>query len=580
MAQLTADPLLASGARLRWSQFGAIAWLRWRILVNGWRRKGGAGELIGRILLLPVVAALVLGPACAAGFFAWYLASSNGLHTLPFVFWAVFVLTQLFNINLGQPGTTFDPTELIRFPMALHSFILVRLCFGLFTPANAVVTLASLAVFIGVTLALPQLWLFTLAATAAFALANVLFTRMVFAWIDRWLSTRRAREIFTALIFAASLGFQYLNVNYNPGFRNNKARSVTPEHLHRAQLFLAHLHPILRWLPPELAGSGIQLAAGGNVSRSLASTALILGYALVFLLIYALRMRTEYHGENLSDAANAVRPAKIATSHISTATSGALPVLDEANTASAPPRSGLLPPILIPLVRKEILVLRRNVGLLYGVVAPMVMVFLFAGRISTRGGAHWPLLIAVSYALLGLAPMSYNSFGLEGTGAQFYFIAPVPLRDVFLAKNTVQFLLAAIDVALVLAALAHLVGVPAFSDVLFALLWAAATLLVNTSVGNLRSISAPKKLNPGRTINRAQSQVSAWIAIGIFVVCAGVGAGLQLLAQFLQRPWLSPLVMALLAGVAGFAYAQGLRGIDAYAMARRETLFEELGKKV
>ena len=63
--------------------------------------------------------------------------------------------------------------------------------------------------------------------------------------------------------------------------------------------------------------------------------------------------------------------------------------------------------------------------------------------------------------------MSYNSFGLEGTGAQFYFMAPVPLREVFLAKNVMQFLLAASEVIVIMAIVGYVAGAPHPGDVLF-----------------------------------------------------------------------------------------------------------------
>ncbi len=223
--------------------------------------------------------------------------------------------------------------------------------------------------------------------------------------------------------------------------------------------------------------------------------------------------------------------------------------------------------------------MRRNTGLLYGVVAPTAMVFLFAGRLSLRGSSPWLPLLAVAYALLGLAPMSYNSFGLEGPGAQFYFMAPVPMREVFLAKNIMQFLLALFEVCAVIGIVSYVAGRPHLLGTVFVLLWAAATLLLNTTIGNLRSVAAPKKINPGKSLNRAQSQVSAWIAIGLLAGCAAVGAGLQFLGIYLHQLWLGTAVMAFLALAALFAYSQGLRGIEAYAMERREILFEELGKK-
>ena len=576
MAQLAAASDGRTGSGLSLAQFRAIAWLRWRILANSFRRKGGAGELVGRILVLPIALAITLLPSAMAGFVAWGVMAKDKPEYLSLVFWGAFGLAQLFNLNLGQPGTTFDPTELIRFPMAVRTYVCVRLCFGLLSPANIIVTLMSVAIFAGVTVARPALWPYTLVATAAFAVANVLFSRMIFAWIDRWLSTRRAREVFTGFIFVGSLAFQYINVNYNPGFNRGRSRNLTAQKIHFAQGLLHHLHPWLRWLPPELSGASILAAEHGQGAASLLNAAIVFAFAALFLVVYGLRMRTEYRGENLSDAANAVGPVlkrlPAAPSPPPLALTGQPAIRTDARRWAAPAS-------LAPMLAKELLYLRRNTGLLYGVVAPTVMVFLFAGRLSLRGGSHWLLLLAVGYALLGLAPMSYNSFGLEGPGAQFYFMAPVPLRDVFLAKNMIQFLLTLFEVCAVIAIVSYVTGPPKALDVTFVVLWATATMLLNTTLGNLRSIAAPKKVNPGRSINRAQSQLSAWIAIGMLAGCAGIGAGLQYLAAYLHLRFVGLSLVALFAAGAFFAYSQGLRGIDLYAMDRRDTLFEELGKK-
>ncbi len=577
MAELITPVAAYDGGRLSRAQFLAIAWLRWRILANSFRRRGGKAELVGRILLLPLLATLAVLPTLAAGFLAWACATRGNLQQINLVFWGTFGLTQLLNINLGQPGTTFDPVELIRFPLAQRSYVLVRLTFGLLSPANVIVSLMSAAIFLGMAVARPRLWPWALATTLAFALTNVLFSRMIFAWVDRWLSTRRAREIFTGLIFTASLGFQYLNVTFNPGF-NQGRRHVTPRGLHVAQTVYHQLHPWLRVLPPELAGSSLIAAQHSAHALALGNSGLILLYGAGFLAIYALRMRSEYHGENLSDQANAVRkpaPKAVSTSSVTLASS---PAFAPAPVVVAP-RRGLLPHTFGPLLQKEILTLRRNTGLLYGVVAPTVMVFLFAGRLSLRGGSHWLLLIAAAYALLGLAPMSYNSFGLEGAGAQFYFMAPLPLRDVFLAKNVMHFLLAGFELLVVITIVSYVAGRPHVLDIVFVLLWATGTLLLNTTLGNLRSISAPKKVNPGRSMNRAQSQISAWIAIGMLAGSAGLGAGLQFLAIYLHQRWLPLGVILLFATGAAVAYDQGLRGMEAYALERRDSLFEELGKK-
>lgn len=577
MAELTPGIPLLSGSRLSRGQFLAIAWLRWCIFVNGFRRKGGVGELVGRILLAPLLLLLIVTPTILAGFFAWVIAMKGSLAQIDLVFWGAFILTQLLNINLGQSGTTFDPGELIRFPLKLTNYILVRLTFGLLSPSNLVVTLMSAAIFAGITIDRPHLWPWTLGATFAFGLANVLFTRMVFAWVDRWLSTRRAREAFTALIFVASLGFQYLNINYNPGFNHGRPHHAPLQQFQQAHKFLEGMGPVLRLLPPELSGSALVAAEHSRKRTAASDISLVLLYAAAFLAIYALRMRTEYRGENLSDQANAVAQAAPVRGQGSGA-SPSLPRLPAQGSAAASAQSGLFPATLGPLLSKEFLLLRRNTGLLYGVIAPMVMVFLFAGRLSLRS-SQWLLPLAAAYTLLGVVPMSFNSFGLEGTGAQLYFMAPVRLRDVFLAKNVLHFLLAAVEVLVVVAIISYISGKPTLAETAFVLLWAAATLLITTTLGNLRSVAAPKKVNPGRALNRNQSQLSVWIALGTLIGSAALGSAFLFLATYLRQPWISTGLTALFAVGAAFAYFGGLRTIEGYALQHRESLFEELGKK-
>ncbi len=569
----------SEGSRLAAGQLLAIGWLRWRILANGFRRKGGAGELIARILLLPLFTLLAFLPAGVAGVLAWYFAFNGQLDRIVWILWGAVVLTQLVNINLGQPGTTFDPLELIRFPMPLRRFVLVRLCFGLLGPANVMVSLLSVAVVVGLAVARPQLFLPALAAMAIFAAANVLFTRTIFAWIDRWLSTRRAREIFTALVFVFSIAIQYVNVRFNPGFQPHHSRQMAlqPPGTQRIEGLSERLHPYVVWLPPELTSTAITSAAKGQLMPWFAYTAGTAVFAAVCLFIYTLRMRREFRGENLSDTAIGTAPASAPVAVRD------LPFAAEHVTMPAlalQSRGGLWPPSLLPLLGKELLVLRRNVGLFYGLVAPAVMIFLFAGRLSSRSGSHWVLLGAVAYALLGIAPMSYNAFGYEGTGAQFYFFAPLPLREVFFAKNVFGILLALAEIVVVVAITAYVAGRPRLTDGLFALLWATGTVLLNTTLGNVRSVSAPKRVNVGRTMGKAQSALSGYIAVGILLGCAALGFGCEVLALYLAMPWVGIALMTVFAGAGVVVYAQGLQGIEAYALERRDTLFEELGKKI
>jgi len=87
------------------AQFGAIAWLRWRILVNSFRRKGGKGEMVGVVLLAVLFLGLVFGVVIGAGFGAYAMVTNGHLAWIVGLLWGIFLLCQLLNIQLGQPTT-------------------------------------------------------------------------------------------------------------------------------------------------------------------------------------------------------------------------------------------------------------------------------------------------------------------------------------------------------------------------------------------------------------------------------------------------------------------------------------------
>lgn len=554
------------------AQFAAIARLRWHMLLNGFRRKGGTGDLIARIITYPILAGLAIGPSIGVYIGAFYFTSSGHLNRISWLLWGTFFLCQLLNIQLGQPGTTFDPTQLIRFPLRLPGYTAIRLFFGLLSPANVVGALMSVSIAFGILMAQPSLWLYALVAMAVFTSANVLFSRMVFAWVDRWLSTRRAREIFTAVGFAFALGIQYLNVAFNPAYNRHHHTSALSSA--RILFFLNlyhHAQPFLQVLPPELTARSLIRASASQPLDYLGLTLACALFSAVFLAIFTLRMASEFRGENLSDAANAVAalPKKSAPTR---ATSTLAPTL-----AASPGSRSLLPPALSAMLGKEFLYMRRNLGILYAVVMPTVFVFLFAGRMAGRTSSPYIFPGAVAYTLLGIAPLSYNSWGFEGTGSQFYLLAPIRLRDVFLAKNLLSFALALLEMLAVFAIITYVSAMPSFQTAAVAVLWAAGTLLISTTIGNRRSISSPKKVVSQRMKQQA-SPLSGLISMGVLLLTAGVAAALLVAAVFLHFEWILVPTFALYAAVAAFLYWRSLSGLDRFVLDHREELFTELCK--
>jgi len=582
MAKLDMSAWTAGQTR---AQFAAIAWLRWRILWNSFRRKGGAAEMVGIVLLALLFLGMVFGFVVGSGVGAYFMVVKGHLTWIVGLLWGIFVLCQLLNIQLGQPTTTFDPTQLIRFPMKVETYVGIRLFFGLLTPANVAGTLTSLAVAVGIGLAKPGLWLYALITMAVFAATNVLFSRMIFAWVDRWLSTRRAREVFTAIIFAGSLGIQWANFTFNPAYNHDRrthAYAVSQQKFGFVGQLVVRVRPWLNPLPPELASTSLvkakQASIGGFAGYTLAAAL----WAGLFLLVFALRMRTEFRGENLSDSAGAgTREATTAKVVRVSGSAAVAPVgvVSQSGEFAVASRARVWA-VIETVLGKEILYVRRNTGILYGLVMPIFLVLIFAGKFAARAGESsiWVFPAAVAYTLLAICPLSYNSLGLEATGAQLYFIAPVRMRDILLAKNLLGSLMALAEIALIFVIISYMSGVPSLQTAVAAVFWAVGTLAVNMIFGNQRSITSPKRVDPQKTMRRQASQVSALIAMAVMMVSSGVAAGVFFLCFRMHSMWALVPVFAAFAAVGVWLYLQSLKTIDRFALDHREELLLELCK--
>ena len=243
-------------------QFGAVAQLRWRLFRNALRRKGSRGELVARVVALPLAGLLLLAPVAACFGLSFVAVRGNDLEALEVIFTAVFVLQVLVSIQISAPGLSFTPESLIRFPLSFPRYLTLRLFLGLLSTSTVVGTLCLMAGAAGATVAKPGLAPVAFAAVLALALTNMLFTRMLFAWVDRWLATRRAREVFTLLIFVFSLGIQYVNVTVtNLGEHNTHAQQL--EKLSAAMSLYRRAQHYVTVLPPGMAGVAIRSFSRG-----------------------------------------------------------------------------------------------------------------------------------------------------------------------------------------------------------------------------------------------------------------------------------------------------------------------------
>jgi ABC-2 type transport system permease protein len=569
----TNQPWTAAQSR---AQFAALAKLRWCIFRNAFRRKGGGGELAARIILFPIIGIVAFGPIIGSGFGAYFLVSSGRIALLPILTWAIFALWMLVVLNISPPGLSFDINTIIRFPLSFPRYLTARIVFGLLSASTVIGTLAILSADIGIAIANPSLAPWSTLVLATFALANIFFTRMALVWVERWLSTRRAREIFTAFFLFASLGFQYLNLNFNPGLQGRHHRASS--HLPLLRKIFHQIQPIAALLPPGLTASSI---VRYGQSHFLAAIALLLGlviFGVLFFSVYAWRMHREFRGENLSEVTQPNQPA--AQRQQGTRVAAPAPQTSHLADAALVPTSAFgLNSTIIACLQKEFIYLRRNINQLYGFIAPVFMVFLFANRLSASGRfGEFIFPVAIAYSVLGVSILSYNALGMDGSGVQLYFMAPGRMRDIFLAKNLTGFLLNLVELVLVFAVIAFVAHPPSLVIALATICWLLFATFINGAVGNLRSLAAPKKIDLTKASRKQASQLSVLLALGILVACAGIGFAVLTLSAYFGRPWLMiPILLAL--AIAAFTfYVVVLNRLDSIALNHREALAEELCK--
>src|SRR5271166_321977 len=146
----------------RRAQLAAIAELRWRMFVNGLRSKRGKMELASRIIVTSAFAFGGLGGFALAAGFSWYFVSQGKAEWLPLLLWPIFFFWEVFPVMATAFTNNPDSGELLRFPLNYSSYFLIRLAYGLCDPASALGCLALLGVLLGVTVAKPILFPWTL----------------------------------------------------------------------------------------------------------------------------------------------------------------------------------------------------------------------------------------------------------------------------------------------------------------------------------------------------------------------------------------------------------------------------------
>jgi len=572
-------PMLATGrgllSPLARAQYSALAWLRWRVFVNGLRSNLGAFEFGARVVAYIVYCVMGLGIGTGAGAVAYVISEPGKWQYFSIEFWVVCLLWQAVPIMLASFQEQFDLGSVLRFPVSFRSFFLLFVVFGLSDVSTILGGLCCLGIFVGVTVARPELAAWTILILAFFAVFNILLVRAIFAWIDRWLAQRRTREILGALFMVLILTPQLLNPMVWQ--RGSRGPGNHGQNGHAVQQMLAK--PWVRtaevaqaWLPPGLAGTALGEAAGGRPVPALGALGVLGLFVLGAGSVLGLRLRAEYRGENLGAAPACKKAVPAAKS---------APAI-EAAAAGVGDAGSRLTGTIAAIMEKEMRGLLRTLPLLYAVGAPLLMVLVISAGLF-HGTARSPIPpfafpLCVFFAQIGFRQLFDNCLGAEGPGVQLYFLSPTPIRTVLLAKNL--FHSAVFAVAMILAGVLATVRLGQPSDLMLAITvaWNLFVLPASLATGDLISLTMPYRVNAGRISRQRGSQANGLLGLAVQMGLLGVGAAVYALCLLGDVLWVTVPVYLVLALVAGLVWMRILRNSDSIANQRKESLVATLMK--
>jgi ABC-2 type transport system permease protein len=539
-------------------QLAAIARVRWQLVFNSLRTIRGRLELVSRVLMGVTLCIVGFGGAFGLGIAAWYFTSHDGTELLAAFLWVIFLAWQLFPVMASAFTETADSSNLLRFPVTYRSYFVIQMVFGSLDPALVLGSLWLFGMAVGVGVARSALFLWAALVLFSFALLNIFLTRMIFAWVERWLANRRTRELLGLLFFVLLIGFQFLG----PVMSRMGGRAYP-----RAFHFIGSLLPLERLLPPGLAASALSSASSAGFTHALAALGALCVYSAVFLWLLSIRVRRQYLGENLSEAVARVTGPKV--------------------KSVARPGWELLgvPGGVAAVFEKEARYLSRSGPLLFQFVMPAVILLIFAvvpanpkdfGQNFLRSAPDFVFPIGAAYALLLIGNLSYNVFGGDHAGIQFFFVSPVPFRQVLFAKNLAHaciLLFETVAVWLVACALFH---APSLKITLLTFAWLLFAAPVNFAVGDLMSLYAAKKIDLAKFGRQRVSGLTALASMGSHVVTIGLAAVTFVIARAIDNLWIATFLYLLYAAGTIAAYVVVLRKVDAIAIQRRESLISEL----
>ncbi len=212
---------------------------------------------------------------------------------------------------------------------------------------------------------------------------------------------------------------------------------------------LEQVLPLQRFFPPGLAADSIASALHGDFVRALGAVVLQCFYSAIISGAAQYPPSRAVPGRKFERGGRA---------HSQTRRRGAAPAVGWNIPGVPGPISAI--------VEKEFHYLSRSGPMLFTFIMPVVVLVIFrfgSARTGDPGGilaraSDLAFPVGAAYILLMLTNLVYNTFGGDGVGVQFFFLAPVRFREIVLGKNLAHAIIMAIEILSVLAG--HLFSLP------------------------------------------------------------------------------------------------------------------------
>ncbi len=537
-------------------QLTAIAQLRWRMFVNGLRTRRGKMELASRILVTSAFAIGGIGGFFAIAGMSWYFVGHGNGQFLAIPLWMILFFWQIFPVMATAFTNNPDSSELLRFPLSYRSYFLIRLAYGFLDPASALGSVGVFGVLVGVTAAKPLIFPWVCMVLFTFALFNLVLMQTIFAWLERWLAQRRTREVLGVLFILATLSFQLIG----PAMQQ-VTHGSHPQLLHSLSL-VAKVQSVL---PPGLAADAISQALGTEFFVGFTSLLFLAALTLGIGLLLNVRIRAQFHGENLSEAA--ARPLTKQPQNRQLGWN--LPGFSHSVAA---------------VFEKEMHYLLRSGPMLLTLIMPIFMLVII--RMGPMNALHHSGLMqrtpdtafpgAAAYSLLILTNLVYNSFGGDSGGIQFFYASPVRFPQIVLGKNLAHCAVLITTTAFSWLAVSYLYGAPHLAVTVATMAGLLFAAPLNFTAGNLLSLYSPKKRDFSTFGRQNVSQTTVLASFGIQIVIVGLGVGVFAISRLYHDLWIAAILFLGLAAISIPVYVAVLRQMDRLAVERREALLAEL----